>query len=103
MRRSEQEEAGVNPKVKIIIDEYFPRIIDIHIRTRSSVESTRQSLERYRAMGLQAVRNLSAEEQQQNSEALESAFAAAMTRLDEFHSRETSPRSPVLPDTTETR
>lgn len=83
----------MNPKVGIIIDEFFPKIVEHHIRTRSSVEATMKSLDRYRAMGLQVIRGLSAEAREEDSLALEQAYQAAVKRLQEFHSQEASPGS----------
>lgn len=80
----------MNPKVMMIVKEFFPKIVDTHIRTRSSVETTMKSLERYHSMGLQAIRNLPAESHEENRKALDLAFQAAVQRLEEFHSRETS-------------
>lgn len=83
----------MNPKVRIIIEEFLPKIVERHIHTRSSVEATMKSLERYRAMGLQVVRSLSAEAREEDSLALEQAYQSAVKRLQEFHSQETSPGS----------
>jgi len=85
----------MNPKVRIIIEEFFPKIVEHHIRTRSSVEATMKSLERYRAMGLQVARGLSAEAREEDSLALEQAYQAAVKRLLEFHSQECSPGTSV--------
>lgn len=87
---------NMNPKVRVIIEEFFPKIVDTHIRTRSSVETTRKSLERYRALGLQTVRNLPADSKEENRQALDLAYQAAIKRLDEFHSRETALGSSIL-------
>ena len=85
----------MNPKVGIIIDEFFPKIVEHHIRTRSSVEATMKSLDRYRAMGLQVALGLSAEAREEDSLALEQAYQAAVKRILEFHSQETSPGTSV--------
>ena len=91
----------MNPKVKIIIEELFPKVIETHIRMRSSIEATKKSLDRYRTMGLQAIRNLPDETQLENRQALDSAYEAALKSLDEFHSQETADRSSLLQDTLE--
>lgn len=93
---TKKDEQDMNPKVTIIIEEFFPKIVDTHIRTRSSVETTRKSLEQYRGMGLQAIRNLPAESQEENRQALDLAFQEAVQRLEEFHDRETSLGSSIL-------
>lgn len=85
----------MNPKVRIIIEEFFPKIVETHIRTRSPVDATRKSLERYRAMGLQALRGLTKEAEEENLQALEQAYQAALKRIEEFHSRESSPGSSI--------
>ena len=90
----------MNPKVRMIVEEFFPKIIETHIRTRSSVETARFSLDRYRTMGLQAVRNLPPEVQQENRDALDEAYRLAIERLEEFHSREVSQAGTAVPKET---
>lgn len=80
----------MNPKVRLIIEETFPKIIERHIRTRPTVESTRKSLDSYRKMGYNAVKNLSPEERKENEHALDTAYAASLQQLNEFHAREKS-------------
>jgi len=89
--RRRYKEERMNPKVRMIVEEFFPKIIETHIRTRSSIETAKLSLDRYRIMGLQAVRNLPPETQQENQDALDSAYRLAIERLLEFHAREVSP------------
>jgi hypothetical protein len=83
-----QGEETLNPKITLIIEQIFPQIIDRHIRTRSSLQSTREGLDRYRTMGYQTIRNLPEEEREQNQKALDDAHAAAVRRLEEFHEHE---------------
>jgi hypothetical protein len=78
----------MNPKVRLIIEETFPRIIERHVRTRPPVESTKKSLDSYRKMGYDAVKNLSPEERDLNERALDSAYAACVQELVDFHARE---------------
>lgn len=91
----------MNPKVRIIIEEFFPKIIETHIRMRSPVESTKKSLDRYRSIGLQAVRNLPEETRDENLQELDSAYHAALKRLEEFHDLEASSRERLPQDTPE--
>ena len=79
----------LNPKITLIIEQFFPQIVDRHISTRSPVRSTLEGLERYRNMGYQVIRNLSGEEREENRKALDDAYAAAVGRLKEFHDQET--------------
>ncbi|MCU0632482.1 MAG: hypothetical protein MUC66_05865 [Methanolinea sp.] len=90
----------MNPKVKIIIEEFFPKIVETHIRTRSSIETTQQSLDRYRTMGLQVIRNLPVDAQEEETNALDQAYKSAIARLDEFHSSESSSAGASLPKDT---
>jgi hypothetical protein len=78
----------LNPKIYVIIDQFFPKIIQHHIRTRSPEQAARESLERYREMGLQTILRLPPEQQVENRQALEDAFASSIHQLDEFHARE---------------
>ncbi len=80
----------MNPKVRLIIEETFPKLIERHIRTRPTVEATQKSLDSYRKMGYAAVRNLSPEERDLNEKALDTAYAASMQQLHDFHAREKS-------------
>lgn len=92
----------MNPKVRIIVEEFFPKIIETHIRTRSSIETARVSLERYRTMGLQVIRNLPAGMKEEDQAFLEEAYRAAVARLEEFHGRESaSPSSTVSQENSE--
>ncbi len=79
----------LNPKITLIIEQFFPQIVDRHISTRSPVRSTLEGLERYRNMGYQVIRNLSGEDREENRKALDDAYAAAVGRLKEFHDQET--------------
>jgi hypothetical protein len=83
-----QGEETLNPKIALIIEQFFPRIVDRHIRTRSSLQSALEGLDRYRTMGYQAIRNLPEEEREQNRKILDDAHAAAVRRLEEFHEHE---------------
>lgn len=78
----------LNPKITLIIEQFFPQIVDRHISTRSSVQSTLEGLERYRTMGYQVIRNLRGEDREENRKALDDAYAAAVMRLKEFHEKE---------------
>lgn len=80
----------MNPKVTLIIGETFPKIIERHIRTRPTVESTQKSLDSYRRMGYASVKNLSPEERELNEKALDTAYAASMQQLHDFHACEKS-------------
>jgi hypothetical protein len=86
--KSYQGEETLNPKITLIIEQVFPQIVDRHISTRSSLQSAREGLDRYRTMGYQAIRNLPEEERGQNRKALDDAHAAAYRRLEEFHEHE---------------
>ncbi len=90
----------MNPKVRMIVEEFFPKIIETHIRTRSSIETATLSLDRYRTMGMQAVRNLPPEVQQENQDALDSAYRLAIERLLEFHASEVSQAGAAVPKKT---
>jgi hypothetical protein len=94
--KGHQEASLTNPKVMLIIEEVFPRIIEAHIRNRFQPESTRAGLERYRTMGYQAIRNLPEEEMQENRDALEKAFADSIRKLEEFHSSEACARQDLV-------
>jgi len=85
---SYQGEETLNPKITLIIKQVFPQIVDRHISTRSSLQSAREGLDRYRTMGYQTIRNLQEEEREQNRKALDDAHAAAVRRLEEFHEHE---------------
>ncbi len=87
----------MNPKVRMIVEEFFPKIIETHIRTRSSIETAKFSLDRYRTMGLQAVRNLPPAVQQENQDALDEAYRLAIEKLEEFHAREVSQAGSTVP------
>ena len=78
----------LNPKIMLIIEQFFPQIVDRHIRTRSSLQSALESLDRYRALGCQAIRNLSNEDREANMKVLDEAYHAAVRRLKEFHDQE---------------
>ncbi|MDH7509486.1 MAG: hypothetical protein QHH04_00385 [Methanolinea sp.] len=80
----------MNPKVRLIIEETFPKIIERHIRTRPTVESTQKSLDSYLRMGYAAVKNLPPEERELNEKALDTAYTASMQHLHDFHAREKS-------------
>jgi hypothetical protein len=78
----------LNPKIGLIITQFFPNIVDRHIRTRCPEMEVRNGLLRYRDMGYQTIRHLPPEEQEENREALESAFSASLREIEEFHARE---------------
>ncbi|MCQ8894056.1 MAG: hypothetical protein NQU46_05435 [Methanolinea sp.] len=80
----------MNPKVRLIIEETFPKIIKRHIQTRSTIESTQKSLDSYRRMGYSAVKSLPPEEREFNEKALDTAYTASVQQLNEFHAREKS-------------
>ncbi len=80
----------MNPKVKMIIEETFPRIVERHMKTRLSIESTERSLDSYRKMGHDAIRNLAPEERELNERALDTAYDASIQQIREFHAREKS-------------
>lgn len=83
-----QGEKTLNPKIWLIIEQFFPQIVDRHIRTRSSLGSALEGLDRYRTMGYQVIRNLPEEEREQNRKVLDDAYAAEVRRLEEFHEHE---------------
>jgi hypothetical protein len=78
----------LNPKIYVIIDQFFPNIVDHHIRNRSSEQEAREALLRYRDMGYQTIRRLPADQQEENRMILEEAFASSIQQLEEFHARE---------------
>jgi hypothetical protein len=78
----------LNPKIYLIIDQFFPKIVDYHIRTRSPEQAAREGLERYREMGYQIIGRLPPEQQEENRQALDTAFASSIHQLEEFHARE---------------
>ena len=78
----------LNPKVFIIIDQFFPKIIDHHIRTRSPEREACEALERYREMGYLTINRLPPEQQELNRQILDDAFASCVRQLEEFHARE---------------
>jgi hypothetical protein len=78
----------LNPKIYVIIDQFFPKIINHHIRTRSPEQTARDSLERYREMGYQTIRRLPSEQQEENRLVLEAAYVSSIRQLEEFHGQE---------------
>jgi len=78
----------MNPKVKMIVEETFPRIVERHVRTRVAIESTERSLDSYRKMGHDAIRNLPPGERELNEKALDSAYNASGQQVHDFHARE---------------
>jgi hypothetical protein len=78
----------LNPKIGLIITQFFPNIVDRHIKTRCPEKEVRDGLLRYREMGYQTIRHLSPEQQEENREALESAFSASLREIEEFHAHE---------------
>jgi hypothetical protein len=78
----------LNPKIGLIITQFFPNIVDRHIRTRCPDAEVRQGLERYRDIGYQTIRHLPPEQQEENREALDSAFSASLRQIEEFHAHE---------------
>ena len=83
-----QVSGTLNPKVSLIIEQFFPQIVNRHILTRSSVQSALEGLDRYRSMGYQAIGHFPEGEREENRKALDEAFAAAVRRLNEFHDQE---------------
>lgn len=81
-------ERMLNPKIGLIITQFFPNIVYRHFRTRCPDIEARQGLERYRDMGYQTIRHLPPEQQEENREALEAAFSASLREIEEFHARE---------------
>jgi hypothetical protein len=84
--------AVLNPKIYVIIDQFFPKIINHHIRTRSPKQAAREGLERYREIGYQTIKRLPLEQQEKNRQFLEAAFASSLRELEEFHGREEDKR-----------
>ncbi len=78
----------LNPKIALIITQFFPNIVDRHIRTRCPEMEVRQGLERYRDMGYQTIQHLPPDQQEENREALDAAFSASLREIEEFHARE---------------
>jgi hypothetical protein len=78
----------LNPKIYLIVDQFFPQIIEHHFRNRSPEEAAKEALLRYREIGYQTIRRLPAEEQEENRVVLEEAYASSIKQLVEFHARE---------------
>jgi hypothetical protein len=78
----------LNPKIYLIIDQFFPNIVDYHIRTRSPERAAREGLLRYREMGYQTIGRLPPDQQEENRQALDLAFAESIRQLEEFHAME---------------
>jgi len=78
----------MNPKVKMIVGEMFPHIVERHMKARLSIESTERSLDSYRKMGYDAIRNLPPGERELNEKALDAAYDASIQQIREFHARE---------------
>ncbi|GEM_PF-1004198 len=85
----------LNPKVSLIIEQYFSQIVDRHIRTRSSLQSAIEGLDRYRAMGNQTLLNFPEGEREENRKALDDGYAMAILRLKEFHEQEADMTGPL--------
>ncbi|HMZ31958.1 MAG TPA: hypothetical protein PKH71_00600 [Methanoregulaceae archaeon] len=70
----------------MIIKQCFPLVIERYERDPVSPEASIGSLERYRKMGYDAIRNLPQEEKQRDQSAIDTAFqesAEKIQRLDE--------------------
>lgn len=78
----------LNPKIRTLVEEVFPNIVEQHIRTRAPVEKTEESLERYRTFGARVIKGLSSAEQEINKKALDGALEDAFRKISEFHGRE---------------
>jgi hypothetical protein len=78
----------LNPKIYLIVDQFFPRIIEHHIRNRSPEKAAMEALVRYRDMGYQTIRRLPLDQQEENRKLLEDAFSSSVRQLEEFHGRE---------------
>jgi hypothetical protein len=78
----------LNPKIYLIVDQFFPLIIEHHIRNRSPEEATVKALVRYRDLGYQTIRRLPSDQQEENRKLLEEAFSSSVRQLEEFHGRE---------------
>jgi len=77
----------MNPKVRIIIEETFPKIVERHRRTRPAPGVTEKSLEMFWKMGYSAVRNLPPADREENERALDSAYTDAIQQVRDISAR----------------
>lgn len=92
----------INPKVMVIIEQFFPNIIQHHIRTRSSLQSARDGLVRYRDLGYRTIERLSPDQQDENRKALDEAYTYSVKQLEGFHAREQAPVTEEVQSDTDT-
>lgn len=78
----------LNPKIRILVEEVIPNIVEQHIRTRAPMEKTEESLERYRSFGSRVLKGLPSAEQEINQKALDKALEDAYRKIRVFHGRE---------------
>ena len=86
----------MNPKVTMIISQCFPLVIERYEKDPSSPDVSIGSLERYRKMGYDAIRNLPQEEKEQNQRAIDAAFQESADRIQRLVDQRT--RQPVEQD-----
>jgi hypothetical protein len=85
---SSQEGDGIlNPKVTMIIHQCFPLIIERHEKDPVSSEISIGSLERYRKMGYDAIRNLPEAEKERDRRAIDDAFQESAEKIHEIGDR----------------
>lgn len=71
----------------MIIHQCFPLIIERHEKDSGSPEASIGSLERYRKMGYDAIRNLPQEERERDRKAIDAAFQESTDKIHEIGHR----------------
>jgi len=79
----------MNPKVTMIITQCFPLVIDRYEKDPVSPEASIGSLERYRKMGYDAIRNLPQDEKERDQRAIDAAFQESAERIQRLVDRRT--------------
>ena len=74
-------DAILNPKVTMIIHQCFPLIIERHEKDPISEEASIGSLERYRKMGYDAIRNLPETERERDRKEIDTAYQESVEKI----------------------
>jgi hypothetical protein len=80
-------DATLNPKVTMIIGQCFPLIIERHEKDPISEEASIGSLERYRKMGYDAIRNLPEPERERDRKEIDTAYHESVEKIRETADR----------------
>jgi hypothetical protein len=76
-------DAILNPKVMMIIHQCFPLIVERHEKDPISEEASIGSLERYRKMGYDAIRNLPEPERDKDRREIDTAYQESVEKIRE--------------------